>query len=245
MRRVAIVLLALLFAIPLQAGLIIRGSGGAGCSTPDNGDYLDEGWEGTGAENTWTLFGSGTFDQDYALPGSPPTGSCSEGLKIDADSIQSSHYWDKGSVHDRSTDLDVVCHIYVSSNTTGTSAPDLTNIISWQLGTTPNSNVVANISLRWQTGTTWYLRPIDLSTPSVTIDLDTWYTVTMHMDGTAASSYMQVVGGGSTTCDVADECPFTRLDTVDGRYLHLGNNNATGGGINLDMSVGYCYVNSP
>ena len=217
----------------MNCGILGSGSGeAAGCSTPTTGDELNEGFTGTGYENSWTESGSGTIDEDFTLSGTPPSGSCTEGLNIVSSESSDISYWDNGSTIAFTNDIDYVCEIYIDSKT-------LTNytysrIIAWSNVTT---NVINSVQIVNVDGYTLRGAGSGNST-GVTFSDDTWLTVTMHLDATPASSYFQCSG-----CDDETQKTFTRTDTVS-RYLVLGP-DSLGAGESVDIEYGYCYVNIP
>lgn len=212
------------------------------CSTPSTGDELNEGFLGAGYEAGMTD-NQGNPDEDHALSGSPPTGSCSEGVQFVAvDGADVSSEWDKGSIHDISAgSLDIGFEFYINSHSMG----DYNNFIflNWDDDTAEFSTGSSVLRLRY-TGTDLQIYA-DGSTNStyVTLSTGTWYTGLLHMDSTSANSYLQITGGGSTTCDVADECPFTD-NATDCRYLRIGPGNIYGTD-DLTAEFGYVYIDSP
>jgi len=73
-----ILLATLIFPSTGHAWYLIGSGGGAACSSPSGGDILNEGFEGTGTERTWTgSTGTPNFDQT-SWAGTAPTGGCSQ-----------------------------------------------------------------------------------------------------------------------------------------------------------------------
>jgi len=219
----------------------------ASCSAP-SADELSEGFGGSGYENTWneTLDG-GTIDEDFTLEGSPPSDSCTEGLRIySTDANDPKTVWDRGSSIARgSNDVDMKLTLYIDSNT---SWGDwiTQHVASWDSDTNPGGNTsTCQLMVQHTTGGTfrcWAEGTVDSTT--VTLSTDTWYTITIHADSTAADGYIVVEGGGSETCDQVDECGYTRRDGSDGRYMLIGIVSQAGGAT-TDYHIGYITVNTP
>ena len=213
---------------------------GAACSTPDNGDELDEGFLGAGYENSWTETGSGTDDENATLTGTPPTGSCTEGLNFISSGSKDVTRWDKGSVFDRSGDLDLTIHLRISSVTISTYSD--VNLLHWDNDSDDGTEGLGMIELHQHAAGVYTLRA-DGSNESigVSISLATWYIVTLHLDGTAASSYIDV---NDVNDDDVGQQSFTRNDAADGRYLHL-TTRSIGAGESINVEIGYVFINSP
>ena len=79
---------------------------------------------------------------------------------------------------------------------------------------------------------------------AVTCALDTWYTITIHNNATAASSYFQLVGGGSTTCDLTTDCTFTRYD-FGTHHVSIGTLDGEVDGEGIDYEIGYITISTP
>lgn len=215
----------------------------ATCSTPANGDMLSEGFLGTGYENTWTLTdGTATVDPDFTLLGTPPTGSCTEGMDVNAadgntpEHVQSPTWT---AIDPTTTNSDITFSLYVDSytlpydgrglvilnanNSTGLSAD------TFRLGI---FRVSGGLAIRVQGN----------STINVAISEDTWYTVVVHLDTTAANSSITLNGGSATT--------FTRKDNAYSR-VHLGAVDVgadigdLGNSSSISFQVGAIWVNTP
>lgn len=219
----------------------------ASCTTPTTGDEVNEGAVGAGYENSWTE-GQGDADPDTTpLLAGAPEGSCDEGITFDANAAHCSSYWDKGSIHDISEGpLVIVMEVYFT-NLTASDAYDNFKIAHWDDDTTEGDGG-NTIRLRRDDAGNYQLYAYgDASTSSfVTIVVNTWYTLTFYLadSDTPGNSYLQVVGGGSETCDAASECTFTEI-TTDCRYFRLGPSDDIGAGDRITMVVGYVYINSP
>jgi hypothetical protein len=194
-----------------------------GCTTPTTGNELNEGFIGTGYENTWneTVAAGHTLDEDYTLSGTPPTDSCTEGLRVTVDGAGLTYTrWDRGSTIDVSeTDIDFTFDLYIES--WDIAAYGYAPLVSFSSGTDPTTGYPVRIRLRNNAGA---LQIEATSTGTrVGISTETWYTVTLHIDADGANHYFTVVGGGNTTCDTAgDACVPGVTDTTDFRYISIG-----------------------
>ena len=224
------------------AGAIVVGS--PACSTPATGDELNEGFLGAGYENTWTetIGSGGTVNEDATLTGTPPTGSCTEGLNIIDSAAISRTRWNRGSTIDTSeVNFDVGLSFRINSITLDNYS--YAALLTWSNGTDPSTNVVYWLEFRNNNGT--YQIRINSTTDSTVknISLETWYEVLIHSDATPENSYIQYTPG--TDCDVAGECAFTTTEGTDGQYLHLGNLGSMGAGEAIDIEFGYVYMSTP
>lgn len=214
------------------------GASAAACTTPTTGDTMNSGWE-DGTYNDPTTYGSGwgTYGDPTAgatLTAGSPTGSCSKGLKISktGDGSGQMASWDNGSTISRSGDMDIVFSLYITSNI---SLPDSDSrvILMWSaIDDWSTGAGLVTIGI-YKSGTTYSLR-VNVDT-FVTITTQEWHTVTIHLDGTAASSFVKI--------DAGSENAFTRGDANDGRYLHIG---ALWPGVAvIEYEIGYVYINTP
>jgi hypothetical protein len=201
---------------------------GGVCTTPDNGDEIDEGF-GSTADNTWTS----TTRFGTSLPGSPPASCCSTGFYSDTDDTEDVTRWDRGSAIGYANDIDIVCEIYVDA----VSIDENTSVSIINLGPNTAGDYSENgrVQINNASGS-YYLRGDgDGYSSGISLTLDTWLTVTLHLDATAADSYIDVEGSSES---------FSRNDQ-DGRYLHVGTVSGIGAGETADIYFGYCYVNTP
>jgi hypothetical protein len=208
----------------------------APCTTPDNGDEFDEGFLGTGYENTWaeTIGSGGTVNEDFTLSGSPPTGSCTEGLNVIASAAHSWAMWDRGSTIAAATNIDIYVSFYVDALTLDDGA--VVPIFSWDTDTDPASLATFELRLRVSSGVITVYAASSVDSASVTISLDTWYEALIHLDVTAGNSYMRIDAGENKT--------FTRT-THNSRYFYLGALDNLGAGESIDVEFGYAYMNTP
>lgn len=214
------------------------GSGGDDCSTPQLGNVMNEGFLGTGYELSWAeTIGDGTVDEDFALSGTPPAYSCTEGVNITSGPTETYTTWDNGEPISRSGAIDIYLELYIDDVTLADSGIGI--IADWFSGSSsPISLVIQN------TGGTYHLFASGAtdSTPAA-IAKDTWYRIKIHSDPTAENSYFQILE--VATCDEASECTFSRSATVDGRYLRIGAPVGWGTGESIDVEFGYVNINTP
>jgi hypothetical protein len=214
--------------------------GDAACSTP-SGTILSESFgDGGGTTDaTWTTNGD-SYTYQHSLQAGSPSGSCTYGLLHDtANESGERIYWDNGSAIDYSTtNLDIEFSIYFNSFTMDASS----NIwlVSWATANGGVVNYTGFVDIFYN-GTNYYLQA-NGTAGNVQIATGTWYYIKMHIDTTAASSYLQVTGGGSTTCDVASECTFTRTDN-SGRYLVIGSIYGEAATEAVSYEIGYITIN--
>jgi hypothetical protein len=222
---------------------LYNAAGGA-CSTPSTGDELNEGFIGSGYENTISETGTGTIDEDFTLSGSPPTGSCTEGLNVVTNEASNYSQWNRGSAIDSSAvTFKVYLSIYVDAITLDNYAYG--NFLAWTSGTDPSSNQTFALRFRNNNGT-YQVQVSGENGTRTDIALDTWYEVVYYNDAsTPANSYFQLTGGGSTTCDLTTDCTFTPAQTVDGQYLSFGATSGVGAGESVDVEIGYVYMDTP
>ena len=223
---------------------IIVGGGVAdtpGCTTPTTGDELNEGWLGAGAENTWATQGTITVDEDEVLNGTPPSGSCTEGLNIVNSASNGTRYWNKGSAIDTSAGpIRFYFSFYINSITLDSYAYG--SLYVWDTNTDPSGGQLFDLRFRNNAGT-YQIQFTDVTSTRVNLATSTWYEVVVYIN-TGGTSYFQVTGGGSTTCDLTTDCTVTVSD-IDGQYLHFGSNGLLGAGEAYDIDIGYAYISTP
>ena len=233
-------------------GMIIQSVASGACSTPTTGDELNEGFLDTGYENTWneTLDGE-TINEDHTLQGSPPTGSCTEGIRIYTTGGQPNTHWTHGTSIPEATDVDVYFSLFIDSNTSLANYGQRT-IIDYSYSITWNVGRIAFVELK-NDNETYYLRGYGTATssniPSGGLSFDTWYECILHIDATSTTScganctgsdssgcsYLEIVGG--------DRACFSRNTGNDFDNLHIGAEN--NGSETLDFEIGYIYIDTP
>lgn len=217
----------------------------AGCSTP-TGDVIYESFGddstactagGTEAcVNTWTISGdSQTFKSE--LPGSPPEGSCTYGLLSDtANESTERIYLDIGDAIAYTTSVDVELSLYVDSATTIDNNATMI-FVSFGANNAGNYNFAWSLQLLDSSEIQPIIRANGASVATgTTLTENTWYTIFVHSDATAADSYYTVNGGAHQT--------FTRYDK-NMEYLVVGSVSGEGATEALKFYVGYVYVNTP
>lgn len=211
------------------------------CATPTAGNTLNEGFVGVGYETAgWTEASTGTVDPDFTLSGTPPIGSCTEGLNtVATESTYAGTTWDNGSAILYTSNIDIVCSVYVDSATLTNFSG--TPLVHWDDNVTAASYGTGLIQAYNSNGT-YGFRGVGTTNSSIAeFAMDQWATVKLHFDATGASSYIQCVSGAG--CVDTSQKAFTRKD-LDGRYLRLGpSDNTIGAGESIDVEFGYCYVN--
>lgn len=207
------------------------------CATPSNGDEFDEGFLGTGYENSWaeTIGAGGSIDEDFTLSGSPNIACCSEGLNVIASGTATYARWDKGSPIDLdSNSVDIVAYLYFDSVVLDV---DQGGAVIWP-STSSTEQVCGGLFFRNDGGTyKIYLEAGAGDSAMTAFSEDTWYKFKIHYDPTRASSYLQINDGA--------QLAFTRLDNPM-QMIHLGAYGLNwGSGESADIEVGYIYVDKP
>jgi hypothetical protein len=235
----------------------VMGGGVAGvvaCSTP-SGSIVSEGFgEGSTAcysgatgddatcSLTWTVSGD-SVTWHHTLQAGSPTGSCTYGLNSNtANESTERIYYDTVTTYAAATNLDLEFSIYFNSYAVDAGA--FIQLISWGALNTGATGYNVTFALYNVTGTYQIGLYGASGSTKVTVSTATWYTVKIHLDATAASSYFQVTGGGSTTCDTASECTFSRSNAADNRYLVIGSLSGEGTGESVDYEIGYITLNA-
>lgn len=236
--RYLLIAIALLLSVSQAWGVVLIQRDGATCSTPTDGDTLNEGFLGTGYENTWseTVGANGAIDEDHTLTGTPPTGSCSEGIQFTNTSGSGEPTlitYNNGSATSYSTTTD----IYVEFRVNSVSLNNYDSVM-FVAATTYDGTGTRLAALYFvQEGANFVLRAsASTSSSNEVISTGTWYTARLHIDATAASSYLQVDSGSQRS--------FTRADN-DWQYIKLGFVVAMASTAALDVEVGRIWVDTP
>ena len=244
MKRIFLISLLILSLAGYAYSNVVIGGGhlGSACTTPDNGDELDEGFLGAGYEDgacgaapCWaeTIGGGDTVDEDHTLTGTPPSSganSCTEGLLVSTSEDNSHAQWDRGSAIETTTsDVDLSVELYIDSAVVDNYANF--KIIDFYDASSPGVLKIYN-----NNGTYQLYIDATVDSDNVTIAEDTWYTIFIHYDTTAASSYWTLDGGAQKS--------FTRTDN-DCRYIRLGGFGTPGSGESIVIEFGYVYANTP
>jgi len=254
---IGLIFLLLCAAVESQArgAAACAGAGGsvATCTTPNNGDELDDSLAGSTAEGgdnvTWTT-GSGSITLGYTLPGTPHADDCTTGLRAYAvygTNNTSFAYWNRGSQISYEATTNIVFDIYIP-DTVVIADYGTRDLVIWNNSTTPYAQIVGKIRIKNNgSGTP---RQIQLfgadgtsnSSTAINISRNTLYRVTLHLDATAASSSINVKSGATWGTDLGTQT-FTRSDT-SGQYLHMGATTTAESEV-IDAIYGYVYVNTP
>jgi hypothetical protein len=200
-----------------------------------NEGFIELGYEFGAA---WTEYlGSGaTLDEDASLPGSPPAGSCTEGLLTQSAGVNNYTCWDRGSSFPSATNMDYYFEIYLDSSAPMTAYSNASLAIQTNSMVSPAGGSVW--ILRYQENGGHYEINLDGATPTgwKTITRDGWHTIHVHQNATAASSYMTIDGG--------TQYPF-KWYSGSTRYFCIGAVSGWATGENLKMYVGRIWMNSP
>jgi len=206
----------------------------AECSTPQDGNEMNEGFLGTGYENTWTetIGTNGTVDEDYTLSSGWTSGSCSEGLNIviPLSGGNTSTRYDIGFA---TTDTyDIYAEFKVSSVTLPAYGRiQLLSVYQQYSGNFNDISIsvddLANYSLRAHGSQT---------SNNISFITGVTYTVRYHIDGTTpANSYIQLDGGTQYSFT-----PSTAMTSAD--WLILGANDLTDSTDAMDIEFGRVWV---
>ena len=217
-----------------------------GCTTPDNGDELDEGFPSP-TDLTWTDSGS-TITVGADLPGTGPNGTwntCDTGARFQADNSSPWKYYTFSSAIARTNDIDITLILYVDD--ASLDGYGTVNILSLNNSVTPANNLLGVLSLRFTSGTTYDLWASgDSASSHINIALDTYYKVTIHLDSAHdGTSNLDVDSWNGSAWGAVSDSDFTRYDSADGGYLHVGPYSGVGSGETLDIYVGLVSVDTP
>jgi len=173
-----------------SVGIAYVPAAGGACSTPSTGDELNEGFIGTGYENVgWseTIGANGTVDEDHTLSGTPPAGSCSEGLLTSVTTSGGVTYarYDLGAGKTPTVD------IYIEFRIVSATLPedyDAYIIIAWGELSSIGSRDGSIQLFKKNDGNIAIYESVDGNTQVAVIDSD-WHTIQLHIDATASNSY--------------------------------------------------------
>lgn len=198
MKKILITLLLFFLYVSQAWGVILIQNTGS-CATPFDGSNWNEGFLGAGYEETWsegeTVGASGgVVDEDFTLSGSPPSGSCSEGLNIIATLAGDDSYVRHSYGSALSLPVDIEAEFYIDAVTIPTGGNTIALIQGYDASWLANQ-----LQLKNSTGTTFLEVQSSTTSASMSVSLDTWHTVKIHLDSTAASSYVQLDGGAQNT----------------------------------------------
>jgi hypothetical protein len=217
---------------------------GGGCTLPTT-DVMAEGW-GNPLDETWGGTG-GTTNQTPT--GSPPSTIhvCDAAIDFNVSAANEERVFDYGETIARGSN-NVNVDFAIRVNSTALEADyDSGPIIQWDTDTDRwDDDGVAMLNIRRLPGPIYYLE-CNGSANTYTLTLETWIHGRVHMDTTAASSYLVIdVDQDGDFSDEGTTYAFTRNDTADGQYLVVGPQDAfSTAGESCNMEIGYVSVNTP
>ena len=230
----------------IRAVIVAKNATPDGCSTPDNGNTLDEGFPSP-TDLTWTDTGS-TITIGANLPGTGPTGTwdtCDLGVRFEAANSATWKYHNLGSTVDRTKNITITQIVYMNAATLTAYADN--NVFSFGTAANPATNPLVYVRFRYTTGTTYTFWATGSSASSqINVALGTYYKITLTLDGAGAASGSSIdidSWNGSTWGDVGS-ATFTRADVADPQYVHVGPYAGVGSGESLDMYVGLLSINA-
>jgi len=250
MKRLLILIFALaVLASPAWGGGLLIGSGGnsIACTTPICQDTCvmsaTEAFEGGSSDcgdgtsvciNTWT--GTGTPTGISNSPsGAPDNTACQKSMRFNSVGAPMYSVFDSGSAIARST-YDIDIYMLININSTTLAELGIVLLANWSnLSSGPTNNVSGKLALKFSNPNHFLYMQSSTNSAELEINLNEWNLIQIHLDGTAANSFVSKNGGTTQGVDYAS---FTRYNAVDGRYLFIGGlDNASGE--NVDMHFGY------
>jgi len=198
------------------------------CSTPTDGSVFNDGFLGAtavsggsfgSAETAWTATQgtNGSIDADATLTGSPPTGSCAEGLNVAVTTSGGATFTmhDLGAALSDDDNNDIYMEFRINSYTLpanydefqilgftyANADPDSSNRVYFQRDASGNPTV--RIKASGGTGSS-----------NASVSVATWHTLHMHYDPTEANCYFTIDGGSQYS--------FTRAAFSSPRYIYSG-----------------------
>ena len=214
---------------------------GAGCATTDTTlphDTLLEGFGTPGYEQAWTEVGTTANINDAAdssaLAENKPDGACDTAwyLNVPTDGTETYAYWNYGSAIDTATvNIDTYFYLWIA---TGPDAGEDFAIAQIYEGV--STYQVLKLVLENSGGTLRIY--VSSSANSATVNLTTgvWQKIMIHLDTTAASSYLQVDDGAKKT--------FTRYN-YDVQCVRIGAPNGLDANDNGSLYFDLVCVNTP
>lgn len=239
MKRILFFLLFLAFAVPSYAQgwqearmtlPILSGTVEevASCSTPAQGNFVNEGFEGDGTENTWVDIGGTTTLGYGSRPGTQsPTSLCAQSgrVVVDAASETGGSYWDYGS--QLNDDTYVRLYIYVDSYTIGDTGDYIT---FFQARETSGGAPYWSLELMQISGVLNVC--IKGTTPCQPIAIDAWYRIEVHYIPNSASNVFRVYNAAGSQIG-SDENFSTNNGWIQYYYLGAIGNNASSNRLDL------------
>lgn len=228
-RLIVALLIGLFAAHPSWA--ILRGSGGAVCTTPADGDLFNEGFVGTGYEGGgWaeTIGATGVVDEDHTLSGTPPSGSCTEGLMTSVNTSGGVTYTTK-TITSQALPVDIYVEFYIESVTIPTNFGSIEPMAFFAGGT----NIASVTMFRNDPNYTFRMG----TASQVPVSLQVWHTYKIHLDSTANSCYSQLDGGSQVT--------FTSNSIANLTLLHFGIKGLLDAGDAANIEWGRIWASTP
>jgi len=220
--------------------------------TPPTGDefsedYLSTASDCTGGSNSYTAV-TEMPDCSVAAPGTPPENTvCGYSMQANATGSTVANYWARGSAISDGTETDIEFYLYYGSGGNQTRYSSV-YIVSWT-GASQSMTTTSNqfkLGLYRGTADPDYdanrIIVAGSSTIYYDISIETWYHVKVHLDPTAANSYLSIdgdedcAGGGG---DTSDCIKFTR-NTTAGQWLYQGVTGST-----ENVYIGNMTINTP
>jgi hypothetical protein len=244
MKKILLVLFIFCFSFAGNVNTVgLDGSvvSGGGCTTPQNGDELSEGFLGTGYENSWTeSISGGTVNEDATLTGSWPTDACTEGLLTSGTGANNYSYWDRGTAIDpTATNTDITYLFRINSYTLSEGESFYISGFSTDSGSPVGGPY--KLVLRVDTGNfQLYIIPAD----AITISTGTVYKLVISLNTTAASSSYTLTSWNGSGFDAVASNTFTRTDGLM-QYLFAGLAAGVAGTEQAEIEWGGIWVNTP
>lgn len=173
---------------------------GSSCATTDTSIPHDELLEGfqtasTGYENTWVQYGTTANITAYAdtsaLTTGKPTGACDRAWKlvIPSDGTETYAKWTRGSGISTGTTIDTVFYVYLSALPANGKSLYILSLSGNSYDLIGRVHIYNNVGaglIHWQAS---------VNSNYVSFTAGEWHKITIHLDSTAANSYMQVDAG--------------------------------------------------
>lgn len=229
---------------PWLGALNVPASGGGDCATSDTTlphDTLLEGFGTPGYENAWTEVGTTANIDDAAdssaLTDGKPDGACDTAFYLDVptDGTETFSRYNHGSTIDLSgTELDFYMYLWVATRPDAGESFQIVKVSQYTGG-----SAIGSIFLSYSNESGGQLRLQGYGSglsDVVVISEDTWVKVKMHLDTTAADSYIQVDDGDNKTFTRGNESP---------QYFFIGAVSSLEANDNAQLYFDLICVNTP
>lgn len=202
----------------------------SGCSTPSYATF-NEGFEGTGYENTWAT-ATGTVDPDYATPTGFPNG-CSQCLRVVTDGNDLHANYDMGA-----SKANLGISFYFRAHAMG-AAWNRTSVLDFY--GSAYFNAAFGVIYRNAGGTPVLYLSGTADSANWTLSLDTWYYVQIHGAMNGGTVYMKIDNANEKSVTAAAQTPrYVTFGT--GVYYHSGFDFAVD---DVHMNYTDAYVSAP